>query len=412
MKILENKIKFLLNLLLILIPAAFILGNAVLNITVLLFDILFLVVFFSTNAKKLKLGTNKLVIIFTLIFLTINLLFSINYLETLYANLGIARYLIFVYSITWLSKNKIINIEIFFKSTFFIYIFVFFDSLLQYIFGKDIFGYETIGSHPVRLSGPFGDEAVAGAYLAKMIFIYLFSLVFIFKKKNVVKYISILGIIILILLTQERSALIMAITSCALYVFFDNTIKSKYKTLGFIFLFVLVASLISSKKFSSHYFDRTLEQIGFSKNPAFFKHSNFLDSQWGAHFLTSVEIFKNYPLTGSGLKTFQFECSKSDYEKINSVSKDKRCGTHPHNIFLEVLSDAGIILFVIYLFFLINILKKILSIDISKKYFLLANFFILFWPIQTTGSIFQTWNGFFFVYFFILLFNYKKIGSN
>ena len=28
----------------------------------------------------------------------------------------------------------------------------------------------------------------------------------------------------------------------------------------------------------------------------------FLNSGWGAHFLTSIEIFKDYPFTGSGLK--------------------------------------------------------------------------------------------------------------
>ena len=80
-------------------------------------------------------------------------------------------------------------------------------------------------------------------------------------------------------------------------------------------------------------------------------HESFWDSQWGAHYLTSIEIFKDNPLLGSGADTFRYACSKEDYSKINSAEADVRCNTHPHNIFFEILSELGIIGFLVFIFF-------------------------------------------------------------
>ena len=98
-----------------------------------------------------------------------------------------------------------------------------------------------------------------------------------------------------------------------LYLIFNNEFSNKEKILKF-FIFIII--LISLFKFISplrqHFIDRTFEQVGITqteKNP----HYNFFDSQWGAHFLTSFEIFKNYKITGSGLKTFRIECASENY---------------------------------------------------------------------------------------------------
>ena len=40
-----------------------------------------------------------------------------------------------------------------------------FDIFIQYFFGKDIFGYEII--YDRKLSGPFGDELIAGGYVQR-----------------------------------------------------------------------------------------------------------------------------------------------------------------------------------------------------------------------------------------------------
>jgi len=40
--------------------------------------------------------------------------------------------------------------------------------------------------------------------------------------------------------------------------------------------------------------------------------------------------------------------------------------------------------------------------------FIFCNFFILFWPLQTTGSFFSSWNGVFYWLFFAFFFDFKK----
>ena len=54
---------------------------------------------------------------------------------------------------------------------FIIFLFTAFDTILQYLTGKDIFGYPPSELHYGRLSGPFGDELIVGSYLSKLIFV-------------------------------------------------------------------------------------------------------------------------------------------------------------------------------------------------------------------------------------------------
>ena len=87
---------------------------------------------------------------------------------------------------------------------------------------------------------------------------------------------------------------------------------------------------------------------------------SFFNTQWGAHFLTSYEIFKKNPLIGSGIRTFRYECNKDYLENINSKAVDLRCSTHPHNFYFEILSETGGVGILTFLFFITSF-KKILS---------------------------------------------------
>ena len=77
---------------------------------------------------------------------------------------------------------------------------------------------------------------------------------------------------------------------------------------------------------------------------------------------------------------------------------DKRCSTHPHNIYLEILSETGTLGFLLFLFTLLclfKINKVFTKKNIRNNPEILILLFICFWPIQSTGSFFSTWNGFF-----------------
>ena len=102
------------------------------------------------------------------------------------------------------------------------------------------------------------------------------------------------------------------------------------------------------------------------------------------------------------------------YEKIKTKYVENRCSTHPHNIYLEILSETGFlgvfILFMINIYIILFLVKNFIKRNFLKQEILIlfCNFFILFWPLQTTGAFFSTWNGIFYWIFFSYFFNLKK----
>ena len=139
----------------------------------------------------------------------------------------------------------------------------------------------------------------------------------------------------------------------------------------------------------------------------------FSDNHHKAHFLTGFEIFNDNKIFGSGLKTFRYVCSNSKYEKIKTKYANNRCATHPHNIYIEVLSETGLagmlLLVSINLYIFVYFLRKIVARQINDyDKVIFAYFFLLFFPLQTTGSLFSTWNGIFYWIFYAFFFTNKK----
>ena len=132
---------------------------------------------------------------------------------------------------------------------------------------------------------------------------------------------------------------------------------------------------------------------GFSdfKNPVFNSHYK--------EFYTGYITWKQNKFFGGGIKSFRTNCSK----------KLVNCGNHPHNYYLEILSDLGLFgLLILSIIFI-----KILYDSFIKKYFnksilrynhvitpFMFLFFVEIFPIKTTGSFFTTANA---TYFFLVM---------
>ena len=143
-------------------------------------------------------------------------------------------------------------------------------------------------------------------------------------------------------------------------------------------------------------------------------------------FQTAIEMWKERPLTGFGLKSFRIKCwdilEKDNIKrKVTKKPQYLSCGHHPHNYYLEFLSESGIIGISLMLIFFLILLKN--SFHYLKKYNERINSEIILlipiivvviieiWPIRSTGSFFTTGNATFFFLNVGILLAHKKYKS-
>ena len=386
------------------LPISLVIGSAAININIVLIDILFLIFFFFKKIDLEKIVKKALIFIF--LFLLINNLFSLHSDLSLRGSAGLIKHiLLFLALVTFFERNSI-HRNVFYKIILYTVLAVSIDTLVQYIFGTSITGSIVQDSHGYRLSGPFGTEYVVGAYLSKLLYIGFIAICLNTQKKIYI-FLYLIWIVGIIFLTNERSAFYISILSLfGLLVLFRGSAGSKFIiicaviSLGFFFS-------MSESGFKKKYIDHTMHEFGFDEKLHMtgtdkFKYNSFLDSRYGAHFLTSYEIFKDHYIIGSGIKTFRKVCENKKYKNIKSKYSFARCNTHPHNFYLEILSESGGVFFISFIIFIGTMLIRLFQKYIKDKNPItvasICLYFVLFWPIQTTGSLFSTFNG---VFYFI-----------
>ena len=431
----EKKIKFnIVFLPILLLPLSIIIGQIAVSLTLLSSVIIFII-------KKKEVVFHKsienLCLLFFFIILIIGTLLNNDYNENVGLKNIISSFLytkfLFLYLIS--SNSKIDDrffkdIKIIFLLSFFCLIFVLLDTLFQYFHPEkiDIFGYKAIGQNAFRLTGPFGfNEAIPGSYMIKisfvsLIFFNLYSIDYL-KIKKIFIYIFLatlnLSYFFTILISGERISFLMAMLSSLIVIIFIKKLRAFFVIVGFLFILVFTYVVASDKYIKSRYIiltkyfisndfvtidEKVLKQEDYLKRNDF----NFLNNQWGAHYLTSIEIFKDNPYFGSGIKGFRNNCGKSKYENIKSLAYYKRCSSHSHNLYFELISETGILgLLSILTFVILMIFKSLkLIINLNSKNLssqdkiilscFIASFAVLIsilWPLRSSGSLFSNLNG-------------------
>ena len=327
-----------------------------------------------------------------------------------------------IYYILNNSKNFLILLKNILLIIFFILIF---DGFYQYFFYENIIGMTNINK--LRISSFFGSELIYGSFLSKFLPILIGLLIF-FHKNNIDKMLTYLIIclsVIAIYISGERSSFILTLISIIIIMISTNFF---YKSKFYIFLvIILVLSIItSSNQGLKSKWQSTISNtiLNFSDKIVLENKEYFLilDKKYTYMGLSAIKMFNDKPILGHGVKSFRFNCKKEAYkiDEFNSYNFRLNCGNHPHNTYIQLIAETGIIGFGFIIFFFIFISFSLLkSFFINqKKTFpkafdlricILSCIFINLFPFATTGSFFNNWLSI--VYFFPIgfLFYLNKI---
>lgn len=377
-------------ILLIAFPIFFLTGTFILEIAVALISINFLIYsYLKKDWKWLKQTEFKILFIFYL-YLLFNLINSLEPLLSFNRSIFFFKFIIFIYAVKEILIDEKKKNKIFFFWLLTI-IFISLDVNLEFFTGKNILGNSS--EYQGRIASFLNKELKIGSFLYSIYLPVFAYFLIIYKKKHVFFYVILFGVFFIffsIILTGEKS----------------TTIKAFF--CFFVFL-VLIQNYISEKKFIIIFL--SLMAIFF-----YFKRNNFLItkpiiilyqtefniSQYlkknlhGSHYDTAWKIFKNYPFFGIGIKNFRIECNKEIYYNPNFDLSEYRCSTHPHQVYLEFLSELGIFGFIIFFCFLGNILFRSFYIYKKNNDIVLLSLLLFicatFIPLIPTGSFFTSFN--------------------
>ena len=389
-------------------PISLVAGNFFINIFILLFSINF---FLNFRENKIILKNQIFyLMIFFLISLIINVIFSTDPLNSLPRVVKILFIIFFVFEIKRLIQSYTTSyIKYIFLSWFCIFLILIFDIIFELIFGHNMIGNKAY--MPGRIASFFGDELVVGAFYHGFVLFFLSYFFLELKQKNNILIFLILGTLLISFLIGERTNFIKSFLSIIIFVSLSIKINFKTKIIGLTLVLAVIFTFIN---FNPGYKLRFIDQLKplFSFNG----YSNFLkESQYGAHRNASVKILKENLYFGVGIKNFRYEVSKKKYENKEYKETNMRQSTHPHQIHHEFLSETGLfgyITFLLFIFFSIylgikNYLKEKNLYQLSSIIFIV----ITLMPILTSGSFLSTFtSGIFWLNYAIMVsFIQKKI---
>ena len=325
------------------------------------------------NIKNLKLNIKKyiLALIIWFIFFTTDYFvdYSINFQSA-----GSLRFFIFFIAVAEIVRDKFSIIKNLSIISFIFLALISFDLIFQSIFGYNIMGIKSDTS--IRNASFFIDEYIAGTFIIRM---YIFSFIFllIFVKKDWFSY-SYIFLIIFSFLGVFASGDRMPIFILLLLVTFTTFLKLKKKIIsykfflsyflsGLLFLGILSQNLSSDQK--ARYFEDVIVKTHLHElfPNTFIQniYNKYVDLELNVHNRQSIptsqidlikisfKIFNKNKIIGIGQKNF--------FEKCLEIFD--HCENHPHNYYVQILTEKGLINFAIVialvLFSIFKIYKKL-----------------------------------------------------
>ena len=390
---------------------ALVIGNAAVNIVTFL---IFIFVIF--NIKKIEINFQTIILFF---FFFLIIICSIIKNQN-YNDLSLLRF--FFRSLFGSLLYRIISEEkkIFITLIFGVFV-VSLDAILIEYFNINIFLSDEYNSTTQNTVSLFRDEQIFGSYLSKLL-ILIISYTYLTKIKLKINISNLFYLFVIccglfaVLISDERRAILEIISAFVLL----NIIRPEKKKIiinSFVST-ILILIIFLNPTFKEKIITKSLVQFGLETNLEkleknehgilFLNNSSITNNQYYAMYKTAFNIWLDNKFFGGGNKSYREICKDSKYEYDDKYSLI-RCNTHPHSVYMQILSEFGAISFI--LFILLNVILIFRNLNTDKNYLniipSLILLIVLLLPLPS-GNIFSTWIGSIFWFNLGILLNVSK----
>ena len=410
-----NNIKISIpTVLLSFLPISIILGSSVSLINTVLFGLCFILIYFIKNDIRIYDFKPVLLLIILNLYLVFNSLISNDIMSGIYRNFGFVRFILFFLMINYLFFISEKNLSIL-KIWSIIFFLVLIDVYIERFTGSNILGFGGIENainaqtRGYRVVSFFKTEPIPGAFLCGFSFIVVGFVLNFLKSKKILKLLGFLIIffcLVGVMVTGERSNGLKALIGFSIFISIIDYVKLRDKILVFSTLFIIFLLTVN---FSDYVKYRYIDQLYIKINTKDEREKFLNNSLYIKLYKSGFYVFKNNPWFGVGNKNYRVETCDTDK---NSIHNEYYCLTHPHQIYIEMLSEHGIvgtiIIMGIIFYLAFRLIRKIIDtrnyIQAGCLIFLLINFV----PILPSGSFFNNFNITLFMINFSLMYAINK----
>jgi O-antigen ligase len=423
MKIYKNSYYYLDYFFFLLFPFSFVIGAGAVEV----FSFLLIIHLFKKADKffyKKYCIFIYIFLIFYCYFLFRSLIFSLDF-EKIKSILFYFRFALFTLGfIFFLDKFRFDN-KLILKVVYFSFLILIADAIFQYFYGQNIIGLKLY--HIERASGFFGKELILGSFLLRFL-PFLFLILILFKiniKKNIIYLSFFFGFYYFgIFISGERTSFALLILAIVFLFFILKDFKKVIALSLILFSFLILVTYFFKKEGVERMFITTMKQIKVDVAPNLLESNtnNLLESnsnlsnlninkskyyifsrEHHGHYVVAIRMFLDNPIIGQGPRSFRYLCSEEKFIKADGI-----CTTHPHNTYLQLLAETGLIGFLLFCSLIIFFTKEIVTKFITQfkndenkmnqmekvKYVSIIAILVNFFPFVPSGNFFNNWLSF------------------
>ncbi len=307
------------------------------------------------------------------------------------------RFGIFSLAIWFILDKKPKTIKIFTISILLSFCISYIDTFYQLLNDVNLFGFQAVEGRSTLL---LNDKMILGGYLSRLfpLLVGLLILTQLGKRNlnNIFLFLIFFLTPIAILTSGERTALGLFFILLIILIVLLSGVKY-VKIFAFLLsLSIIIFTLFTNNEIRDRTINHTLNQFKYN-NIVSDGRFQFYSIDHDRVFRSSLEMFKKNKIFGVGPGLFRKHCSMEEY----SIDENS-CSTHPHNTYMQLLAETGLIgtLYVLAFFlYSIFVLSKVFLYNrIFGTHFisdfqtcLLVCFFISLWPLFPTQNFFNNW---------------------